>query len=112
VLPKGYAPVTIVGTFTIAKSGEVSGPAFVNAGGLSMSVEFVNSRFSELGADCTVPISLSMQIAEFGEAVTGPYPYIGVIAVGAPALEIHFMMLGTGPGSHVELNHAKRIAMK
>ena len=25
---------------------------------------------------------------------------------------IAFMMLGTGPGSHVELNHAKRISMQ
>jgi hypothetical protein len=37
---------------------------------------------------------------------------VGTIAGVGPALEIAFMMLGTGPGSHEELDHAKRISMK
>ena len=52
-----------------------------------------------------------MRIKEFGEGIAGPYPYVGVVAGEGAALEIAFMMLGTGPGSHVELNHAKRISM-
>jgi len=110
-LPAGYAPVTIIGTFRINGKGDVTGSAWVNAGGLRLSAEFVNSRFSAPKADCSFPISLSMSINEFGEAITGPYSYAGVIAGDGPPLEIAFMMLGTGPGSHVELNHAKRISM-
>jgi hypothetical protein len=43
--------------------------------------------------------------------ISGPYSYVGVIAGDASALEIAFMMLGTGPGTHVEVDHAKRISM-
>lgn len=111
-LPTGYAPVTIIGTFSINGNGDVTGSAFVNAGGLHMTAQFVDSRFSAPKADCSVPISLSMSIREFGEAIAGPYAYAGVIAGDGPALEIAFMMLGTGPGSHVELDHAKRISMR
>jgi hypothetical protein len=110
-LPKGYAPVTIIGAFKVNGNGDVTGWAFVNAGGLHMTAEFVNSQFSAPRADCSLPISLSMRIKEFGEGVAGPYSYVGVIAGDASALEIAFMMLGTGPGSHVEMNHAKRISM-
>ncbi len=110
-LPKGYAPVTIIGTFRVNGNGDVTGSAFVNAGGVHFTADFVNSRFSAPRPDCTFPISLSMKINEFGEGVTGPYSYAGVIAGNGSALEIAFMMLGAGPGSHVELNHAKRISM-
>jgi hypothetical protein len=51
-----------------------------------------------------------MRIKEF-EGVVGPYSYAGVIAGDASALEVVFMMLGTGPGSHVELDRARRISM-
>ena len=108
-LPKGYAPVTIIGTFTINGAGEVTGNAFVNAGGLQMSAEFVNSKFGAPKADCTVPITLSMKINEFGEAITGPYSYVGVIVRGERTLEIDYMMMGMGPGAHVELDHARRL---
>ena len=111
-LPAGYAPVTIIGTFAVNGNGEVAGSAFINAGGLRLSAEFVNSQFGAPMADCTFPVSLSMKIGEFGEVVTGPYDYVGTIAGVSPGLEIAFMMLGTGPGSHVELDHAKRISMK
>jgi hypothetical protein len=62
-------------------------------------------------ADWGFSISLSMKIKEYGGVVTGPYSYVGVVAGDMPSLEILFMMLGTGPGSHVKLNHAKRISM-
>jgi hypothetical protein len=110
-LPAGYAPVTIIGAFTVDSNGGVTGWGFINAGGLAMTAEFVNSRFSAPKADCSIPLSLSMRMSEFGEAIAGPYPYVGVIAGDAPALEIAFMMLGAGPGSHVEMNHARRISM-
>lgn len=111
-LPGGYAPVTIIGAFAVNGNGGVNGSAFVNAGGLRLTAAFVDSRFGAPRADCTFPISLSMSIAEFGEAVAGPYPYVGVVLSDAPALEIAFMMLGAGPGSHVELDHARRIFLK
>lgn len=111
LLPKGYAPVTIIGAFRVNGNGDVNGWARVNAGGLQMTAEFVNSQFGAPKADCSFPISLSMTIKEYGGVVTGPYAYAGVIAGDMSALEIHFMMLGTGPGSHVELDHAKRISM-
>lgn len=109
-LPKGYAPVSIVGVFAIGGNGAVTGWALVNAGGVQMTTEFVNSQAGAPRADCSVPVSLSMRIAEFGGVVTGPYQYVGVVAGDGSPLEIHFMMLGTGPGSHVELNHATRIS--
>ncbi len=109
-LPAGYAPVTIIGAFKVNSNGDVTGWGFINAGGLAMTAEFVNSQFGAPRADCSIPISLSMRIPEFGEVIAGPYAYVGVIAGDASALEIAFMMLGTGPGSHVEMNHARRIS--
>jgi hypothetical protein len=110
LLPKGYAPVTILGAFKVNGNGDLTGWAAVNTGGLRLNAEFVNSRFSAPQADCRIPISLSMNFKEF-EGVTGPYAYVGVVAGDGRALEIDFMLLGQGPGSHVELNHAKRISM-
>ena len=109
-LPTGYAPVAIVGAFKVDDDGDLTGWASINAGGLQLTAEFVNSRFGAPRADCSVPISLSMRIKEF-EGVVGPYSYAGVIAGDASALEVVFMMLGTGPGSHVELDRARRISM-
>jgi hypothetical protein len=111
-LPKGYAPVSLIGAFTIDGNGDVTGWALVNAGGIQFKAEFVNSHFSAPKADGSFPISLSMRINEFGGVIDGPYSYMGVIAHDGAALEIAFMMLGTGPGSHLELSHAQRISMK
>jgi len=110
-LPKGYAPVTIIGAFKVHGNGDLTGWALINAGGVPMTAELVNSRFSAPTADCSFAVSLSMKIDESGGAIAGPYSYVGVIAGNASALELDFMMLGTGPGSHVELDHAKRISM-
>ena len=110
-LPKGYAPVTIIGVFKVNGNGDVTGWGSINAGGLQMIAEFVNSQFGAPKANCSFPISLSMRIEEFGEGIAGPYPYVGVVTSGGSALEIAFMMLGAGPGSHVEMDHAKRISM-
>jgi hypothetical protein len=111
-LPQGYAPVSIIGAFTVNGHGDVTGWAHVNAGGLQMSAEFVNSSFGPPKADCSFPVTLSMKINEFGDVVTGPYSYTGVITGEAPAREIAFMMLGTGPGSHVEVDRARRISVR
>lgn len=111
-LPRGYAPVTILGAFAVNFSGTVNGWALVNAGGLQMSAQFVDSSFGEPRTDCSFPVTLSMKINEFGDVVTGPYSYVGIVTSRAPAWEIAFMMLGTGPGSHVEMDHAKRISMQ
>jgi hypothetical protein len=111
-LPRGYAPVTILGTFRINGNGDVTGWAAINAGGLRLTADFVNSRFGASLADCSIPISLSMSIREFAEATMGPYAYIGVASGDGSAMSIDFMMLGTGPGTHVELDHARRISMK
>jgi hypothetical protein len=111
-LPKGYAPVSIVGAFSINRQGDVNGWALINAGGLQMSAEFVNSKFSPPNDDCRFHLSLSMKIKEFGEGLAGPYSYEGVIAGDWSAPELVYMMLGTGPGSHVDLQRAKRVSMK
>ena len=110
-LPKGYAPVSLIGAFTVNGHGDVTGWALVNAGGIQLNAEFINSQFGDPKADGSFPISLSMRINEFGGIIDGPYSYMGVIAGDRSALEIDFMMLGTGPGSHLELSHAKRISM-
>ncbi len=111
-LPKVYAPVSIIGAFTVNGNGDVTGWALVNAGGLQFTSEFVNSQFGAPKADGSFSITLSMKINEFGGVIDGPHPYAGVISGDASALEIDFMMLGTGPGTHVEIDHAKRISMK
>jgi hypothetical protein len=111
-LPKGYAPVSLIGAFAVNGNGDVTGWALVNAGGIQQTAEFVNSHFGAPKADGSFSISLSMIIDEFGSFTFGPYSYIGVIEGDGSALEIAFMMLGTGPGSHLELSHAKRISMK
>ncbi len=111
-LPKGYAPISIVGAFKHNGLGDVTGWALINAGGLQMTAEFVNSHFSAPNGNCSIPISLTMKVKEFGEGTAGPYSYVGVIAGDVSELEIAFMMLGTGLGSHVDLNRAKRISMK
>ena len=111
-LPKGYAPVSLIGAFTVNGDGDVTGWALVNAGGIPFKAEFVNSHFSCPKADGSFTITLSMRIDDFGGIIDGPYSYMGVIAGHGSALEIAFMMLGTGPGSHLELSHAKRISMK
>jgi hypothetical protein len=110
-LPKGYAPVSIIGAFKLNGNGDMTGWARINAGGVQMNAEFVNSQFGAPNADCSVAISLSMKINESGGLISGPYSYVGVIAGDLSALEVHFMMLGTGPGSHVDMNRAKRISM-
>lgn len=109
-LPKGYAPVSILGAFTIGSNGEMTGWALINAGGIQMTAEFVNSHFGAPRPNCSIPITLSMKIKE-SEGVVGPYAYAGVVAGDASAMEIVFMMLGTGPGSHVDSNRARRISM-
>ena len=111
-LPKGYAPVSLIGAFAVNGDGDVTGWALVNAGGIPFKAEFVNSHFSAPKADGSFIISLSMRINDFGGIIDGPYSYMGVIKGDGAALEIAFMMLGTGPGSHLELSHAKRISMK
>jgi hypothetical protein len=93
-------------------NGDVTGWAAINAGGLRLTADFVNSRFSAPLGDCSIPISLSMSIREFAEATMGPYAYIGVASGDGSAMNIDFMMLGSGPGTHVELDHARRISMK
>jgi hypothetical protein len=111
-LPTGYAPVSLIGAFTIDGHGDMTGWALVNAGGIQFKAEFINSHFSDPEADGSFPINLSMRADEFGGVIFGPYSYMGIIKGGGSALEIAFMMLGTGPGSHLELSHAKRISMK
>lgn len=110
-LPKGYAPVSIIGAFKVSGNGDLTGWASVNAGGVQMTAEFVNSRVGAPRADCGFPVTLSMKIKEYGGMVSGPYSYAGVVAGHGAALEIALMMLGTGPGSHVEMDRARRISM-
>ncbi len=111
-LPPGYAPVSIIGAFTIEGDGAMTGWALVNAGGVQMAAAFVNSTFGAPLADCAIPITLSMKFKQFEDAVMGPYSYVGVVTDDGGSLELAFMMLGTGPGSHLELNRAKRISMR
>ena len=76
-LPKGYAPVTIIGTFAVNGNGELTGSASINAGGLQMSAEFFNSQVGAPQPDCSVAITLTMKIKEFEGAVSGPYSLQG-----------------------------------
>ena len=111
-LPKGYAPVTIIGAFSVNGLGDLTGWARVNAGGVPLAAQFVDSSVGAPQTDCSFPVTLSMRIRDFGDAVVGPYSYTGVITGNAPDREISFMMLGTGPGSHVEMDHARRVSMQ
>ena len=109
-LPKGSAPVSVIGAFKLDGNGEVTGWGLINAGGVQLDAEIVDSRFSAPRPDCSVAISLSMRINESGGIVSGPYSYVGVVAGDASEREVRFMMLGTGPGSHVDMQHARRIS--
>ncbi len=57
-LPKGYAPVSLIGAFAVNHHGDVTGWALVNAGGIQFTAEFVNSQFRAPKADGSFPISL------------------------------------------------------
>jgi TolB-like protein len=70
-LPKGYAPLAIIGAFKLNGNGDLTGWAQINAGGVQMNAEFVNSRFSDPTPDCSVAISLSDPEKEyFADGVT------------------------------------------
>ena len=110
-LPKGYAPLSSVGAFTNNGQGGGTGWALINAGGVQLTIEFVDVKFGAPRADCLQPFSYSFRIKEFGVTV-GPLSFPGVIAGDMGALEIFAMASGTGPGSPVQSGHAKRISLK
>jgi hypothetical protein len=109
-LPKGYAPVSIIGAFTLNDQGDVTGWGMVTPGGVQLTFEFVNTKLSGPKADCSFSLPLYMKIKELGGAVVGPTLMAGVVAGDESSLELYFLSLGTGPGSHVESSHAKRIS--
>ena len=110
-MPKGYAPFSSVGAFMNNGRGGGAGWALVNAGGVQFTVEFVDTKFGPPGANCLQPFNYSMRIKEFGVTI-GPLSFPGVIAGDMQTLEIFAMTAGTGPGSAVQLGHAKRISLK
>jgi hypothetical protein len=111
-LPQGYAPFSSVGAFTNNGRGGGTGWALINAGGVQLTIEFVDVNFSAPGANCLQPFSYSYKIKELGDVVVGPVSFPGVIAGDISALEIFAMAPGIGPGSPVQSGHAKRISMK
>jgi hypothetical protein len=111
-LPGGYSPFSSVGAFTNNGRGGGTGWALINAGGVQLTVEFVDVKFGAPGAECLQPFSYSYKIKEFGDITVGPVSFPGVIAGDMSTLEIFAMAPGTGPGAPVQSGHAKRISLK
>ena len=110
-LPKGYAPLSAVGGFTNNGQGGGTGWALLNAGGVQLTVEFVNVTIGPPTAECFQPFSYSFRIKEFG-VTSGPVSFPGVITGDMNALEIFAMSVGAGPGSPVQTGRAKRISLR
>ena len=111
-LPQGYSPFSSVGAFTNNGRGGGTGWALINAGGVQLTIEFVDVTFGAPRVDCLQPFSYSYKINEFGDLMVGPVSFPGVIAGDMSALEIFAMAPGTGPGTPVQSGHAKRISLK
>jgi hypothetical protein len=109
-LPKGYAPVSMIGAYVNDGKGGGTGWALLNAGGVQMTIEFVNAKWGAPNADCSQPFTYSMKIKESGVTV-GPISVPAVIA-SPDAGEVFGLQLGTGPGSMVASSRARRISLK
>ena len=111
-LPQGYSPFSSIGAFTNDGRGGGTGWALINAGGVQLTIQFVDVQFGAPGADCLQPFSYSYKIKELGDVTVGPVSFPGVIAGDMSALEIFAMAPGAGPGTPVQSGHAKRISLK
>ncbi len=109
-LPAGSVPMTWAGAHTYNGLGGGGGWVAVNAGGVQMSITFVNLTY-QMNADCSVAVSYSMKVKELGTTI-GPSSRILVVGGNAGALELHGITVGLGPGSPLDLLNSQRISMQ
>lgn len=109
-LPSGTVPMAWVGAGSYNGRGSGTGWVLINAGGMQMSVAFVNMTY-DLKPDCSVVHSYSMRVKELGITL-GPLSRVSVIAGSGYALELVGITVGAGPGMPMDLSHSRRISME
>jgi len=109
-LPAGYTPKSFVGAIGIDGWGNGKGWLSLCAGGIQMTMEFVNMTY-DVKSNCSVAMSYSLKVKELGITI-GPMPQVAVIAGNGLGLELIGMEPGTGPGSQITLIHSRRISMQ
>lgn len=109
-LPAGYTPKSFVGAIGIDGWGNGKGWLSLCAGGIQMTMEFVNMTY-DVKSNCSVAMNYSLKVKELGTTI-GPMSQVAVIAGNGPGLELIGMEVGTGPGSMVTDIHSKRISMQ
>ena len=111
-LPAGSVPFSMVGASFMDGQGVGSGWALINAGGVQLTTEMVDVK-GEVKPDCSVVNTYSLKVKELGITI-GPVTRILVIASplhGNSDLELYGIPMGAGPGTPVDLSHAKRISL-
>lgn len=109
-LPGGTIPMSWVGAVSYNGRGGGTGWVALNAGGVQMSIEFVNLAY-QVKADCSVAVSYSMKVKELG-ATLGPASRLLVVGGRGAALDLYGIQVGAGPGMPVDLMTLHRISMQ
>jgi len=110
-LPSGTIPMSWAGAHTYNGTGGGSGWVSLNAGGVQMSITFVNLTY-QMNADCSVAVSYSMKVKELNNATIGPVSRVLVVGGNPGALELHGISVGAGPGTPVDRLSSQRISMQ
>jgi hypothetical protein len=108
-LPAGTIPMSWVGAVGYNGRGGGAGWVSVNAGGVQMTIEFVNLAY-QIKADCSVSVAYSMKIKELG-ATLGPVSRLLVVGGRGAALDLYGIQVGGGPSMPVDLMTMHRISM-
>ena len=109
-LPAGTIPMAWAGAMSYNGAGGGTGWVAVNAGGVQITIDFVNLTY-QAKADCSVPVSYSMKVREFGVTL-GPVSRLLVIGGNPAALSLYGIQVGTGPATPVDLMAAQRVNMQ
>ena len=113
-LPAGAVPMFWVGAFVHDGKGGGTGWVSLNGGGGQMHAQLVGLTYS-MEPDCSVQISFSMQFKETGTTI-GPIQRLAVVVPTPGALELHMILVGSGPGNPpapgFDLGVAHRISLQ
>lgn len=110
--PSETIPMFWVGAFTLDGSGGGGGWMSGNAGGSQVNFQLLDIKYS-MQPDCSVQMSFSIKIKELGVTL-GPFQSVMVVVPKPGALELHMILVGSGPGKprdpHFDLSVAHRIS--
>lgn len=112
-IPAGSAPTVYVGAFTLdGRGAATAGWVSTNLGGEQSTFQMVGIKYS-MQPDCSVQMSLTWKIKEFG--VTFTVQRVGVVVPKPGGLELHMSLVGSSPGKPPgpgpDLTVAYRISM-